>query len=138
MYIVSFKSHKLHWKYNSHWAVGALTKLLCTLISHDFWWKGGSVDFICQNWITHKKTYGREELLLYTANKTVEACALWVSALYSHLALYGQYSVSHLTLTITLGQRGVNSLPLTASAPFNISHKSEGTEAWKALRRMLT
>jgi len=28
---------KLHWKYNSHWAVWALTKLLCTLISYDFW-----------------------------------------------------------------------------------------------------
>jgi len=35
-----------------------------------------------------KKNYGREEfLLLNTANKTVEACAEWVSALYSHLAL---------------------------------------------------
>jgi len=37
--------------------------------------------------------YRREELLLQTANKTVETCAEWVSALYSHLALYGQYSV---------------------------------------------
>jgi len=39
------------------------------------------------NYCTHKQNYGREELLLYTANTTVEACAEWVSTLYSHLAL---------------------------------------------------
>jgi len=33
-------SQKLHWKYNSHWAVWALTQLLCALISYDIWWKG--------------------------------------------------------------------------------------------------
>jgi len=40
--ILSFNyslSQKLHWKYNSHWAVWALTKLLCTVISYAFLWK---------------------------------------------------------------------------------------------------
>jgi len=57
--------------------------------------KRGSVDFTYV-WteLLIKKNCGREELLLlYTANKTVEACAEWVSALYSQLALYGQCSV---------------------------------------------
>jgi len=81
------------------------------------------------------KNYGREErLLLYTANKTVEARTEWVSALYSHLALYGQYSVWPLTLTITSGQHDPESLPYpytakskrvrtTARAAINKSHK---------------
>jgi len=34
-----------------------------------------------------KKNYGREELLLlYAANKTVEACTEWASVFHSHLA----------------------------------------------------
>jgi len=35
----------------------------------------------------YTKNYGREELLLHTANRTVEERAKRVSALYSHLAL---------------------------------------------------
>ena len=51
--ILSFNwslSQKLHWRYNSHWGVWALTKLLSTPISYDFWWKGGWCRFrMCLN-----------------------------------------------------------------------------------------
>ena len=79
-------SQKLHWKYKSHWAVWALKKLLCTLISYDFWWKYkqtniAKVSYMPElNYTQTKKFWPEEILMLYTANTTVEACAEWVTA----------------------------------------------------------
>jgi len=91
--------HENYNKNMSHWAVWTLRKLLCTVMSYEFWWKVSRVSKVSYMPDTAKvshmpelnyshKNYGREELLLlYTANKTVEACTEWVSGFYTQNVL---------------------------------------------------
>jgi len=96
---------------------------------------------------------GVEELLLYTANKTVEACVDWVSALYSHLArvvnsLSIQRKVTHTNHNVGPAWSEITTFPLHCKIEKSegdrtrtyqqVTQKNSATEAWKALRCTLT